>query len=380
LGDGQSEPVLGHPMIRLLRRPNRYFSGTVMWMATIVSYYVTGNAYWVKIRGRDRRVVELWWVPTWMIRPVWPRDGSMFISHYEYRPGGGEVVEVPVEDVVHLRFGIDPDNMRLGLSPLAAVLREVFTDDEAANFTAAILRNMGVPGLVVMPEGDDAPGPDDAEVIKKRFRGLFTGDRRGDVVVMTAPTKIEQFGFSPEQMNLRDLRRIPEERVSAALGVPAVVAGLGAGLDRSTFTNMAEAREMAYESNIIPAQRVIAEELEHQLLVDFEAEPDGFEVCFDLSAVRVLQEDRMKMTQRIVATVGGGVAMLSEGRRELGYPVDASMDVFLRPANLVAVAKGDGSTGDRDDAVTRAVEALLADSDALRALVAPNGNGQPHPE
>jgi hypothetical protein len=33
---------------------------------------------------------------------------------------------------VHFRFGLDPDDPRKGYSPLKSVLREVFTDDEAA--------------------------------------------------------------------------------------------------------------------------------------------------------------------------------------------------------------------------------------------------------
>ena len=53
---------------------------------------------------------------------------------------------------------------------------------------------------------------------------------RGKPHVSTAPIRIEQFGFSPEQMSLKDLRRLPEERISALLGIPAIVAGLGAGL------------------------------------------------------------------------------------------------------------------------------------------------------
>lgn len=381
LPDGQKEPVLAHPMVRLLKRPNRYFSGIVMWMATIVSYYVTGNAYWIKIRATDRSVVELWWVPSWMMSPKWPADGSVFISHYEYRPGGSAKVEIPVSDVVHFRFGLDPANTRLGLSPLASVLREVFTDEEAANFTASILRNMGVPGLVIAPDGDAEVGPAAAAEVKATFKALVTGDNRGDPVVMSSATKIQQFGFSPSQMNVRDLRRIPEERVSAVLGVPAVVAGLGAGLDRSTFTNMGEAREMAYESNIIPAQRVIGDELEHQLLPDFEAKPEGFDVIFDLSDVRVLQEDRMKLTQRTVAAVMGGVMQLGEGRRDMNLPVDATMDVYLRPVNLVEVPADPSLRSEEasaQDRIARAIETVRNDSAALEELLAgatSNGNG-----
>ena len=54
---------------------------------------------------------------------------------------------------MHFRFGLDPENDRKGRSPLAGVLREVFTDDEAANYTASLLRNMGVPGIIVSRRG-----------------------------------------------------------------------------------------------------------------------------------------------------------------------------------------------------------------------------------
>lgn len=338
---GQLDPIVRHPMAQLIRRPNEAFSGRVLWMATVVDFYVTGNGYWLKVRDRYREVVELWWVPSWMITPKWPADGSEFISHYEYRPGGVEAVKVPVDDVVHFRFGLDPDNMRVGLSPLASVLREVYTDDEAARFTAAILKNMGVPGLVVSPDQQGRITRENAEQAKEKFKTLFSGQGRGEPVVMTSATKVEQFGFSPDQLNLRDLRRIPEERVSAVLGVPAVVAGLGAGLDRSTFTNMAEARDMAYESNIIPAQSVFAEELDIQLLPDFEAHPEQFESTFDLTQVRVLQSDRTAQTQRAVANLVGGAATLGETRRELGLPVTPEHEVFYRPVNVTAVPADD---------------------------------------
>jgi hypothetical protein len=120
------------------------------------------------------------------------------------------------------------------------VLREVFTDNEAADFTATLLRNMGVPAC----SSARRRGAVSTRRTRRRRRKAtsetkFHGDRRGEPIVMTGATKVEQFGFSPEQLLLRELRRIPEERITAVLGIPAIVAGLGAGLARSTFTNMA---------------------------------------------------------------------------------------------------------------------------------------------
>jgi len=230
---GTLDPVPLHPLAALLERPNPYYSGPLLWMATVADFNAGGNAYWYKVRSAAGRVVQLWWLPATTIEPYFPQDGSVYIAHYEYKPGGATIA-IPVEDVVHFRFGLDPKNVRKGLSPLASVLREVYADDEAANFGAALLRNLGVPGVVIAP-GAGGVGVDEggAEAIKARFMEKFGGDKRGEPMVLAQPSDVKVLSFSPEQMDLKMLRRLPEERVSAVLGVPAVVAGLGAGLDRS---------------------------------------------------------------------------------------------------------------------------------------------------
>lgn len=272
-----------HELLKLLVRPTPYYSGTIFWSATVLDWFVSGNAYWLKIRDRGGQVAQLWWVPSLLIKPV--GDEETFITEYEYRPNA-EMIPIPPSEIVHFRYGLDPDDPKRGRSPLRSVLKEVFTDDEAATFTATLLRNGGVPGIVVAPDGEHIPNEDDVKATKAYVDQEFGGDKRGTALVMSGPTKVHQFGFSPDQLNLKDLRRIPEERVSAVLGVPAMVAGLGAGLDRSTFTNFREAREAAYEENIIPSQRILAEEVRFQLLPDFEDDPFGYRFGFDLSAVR----------------------------------------------------------------------------------------------
>jgi hypothetical protein len=246
-----------------------------------------------------------------------------------------------------------------------------------------LLRNMGVPGLLVSPDqGDYSPTSDEVDETKTYLRQMFTGDRRGEPLVMTGPTKVTQFGFSPDQLNLKELRRIPEERVTAVLGVPAIVAGLGAGLDRSTFTNMGEAREMAYESCIIPAQRLIGEELRHQLAGDFEPDVERVEVGFDLTKVRVLSEDEERMARRWDLMVKGGWVTVGEGRRAVGLPVDETHDVFLRPLNTTELAADPDkrpAPAPADEQVRKLMAGVLASTreldDALAAGTSRNGNG-----
>jgi phage portal protein BeeE len=243
-------------LLRLLERPNPYFSGVLQWIATIVDLFTSGDAYWIKLRAGPLvtdRVVELWWIPKRMLRPYWEQGSGRFIDYYIYTVDGVEY-RVRTQDVVHFRDGIDPLNPRCGLSKLASLFREIFTDDEAANFTAVLLKNFAVPGVILAPSNTGgALGRVDPEGVKKKYLETFGGDERGTVMALSAPTDVKVLSWSPEQMNLRELRRIPEERITAVLGVSAIVAGLGAGLDRSTFTNFGEARRAAYQESIIPS-------------------------------------------------------------------------------------------------------------------------------
>ena len=337
--DGEWETVNEHPLTMLMNNPNPYYDGLLLQGAKIADLVISGNAYLLKVRSGAGRPVELWWTPSTLMDPKWPDNGNVFISHYDYTPGG-QTVKIAVEDVVHYRLGIDPNNLRKGRSPLQSLLREAFTDDEAANMTASLLKNMGVPGLLISP-AQDSVSQQDADAVKAYVRERTTGDKRGQPMVLTAATKLETFGFNPQQMDLKQLRRIPEERISAVLGVPAIVAGLGAGLDRSTFSNMQEAREMAYESGIIPLQRIVASQTTHQLLSDFEDDLNNKRVSYDTSEIRVLQDDEDKLSTRTIAQVGGGICKITDAQRILGLPVDDSQDFYLRNFTAMPVHSGE---------------------------------------
>ena len=343
--DGQIERVRQGPagagrFLRLMERPNPAWSGALMWMATAIDYYTAGNAYWVKVRSGAGLVQEYWWIPERMMEPRW--EGNDFITYYEQNVDG-EIYKWKPDDVLHFRYGIDPENPRKGRSPLKSVLREIFTDNEAAQFTATLLHNLGVPGVIIAPANTSGPIKGKADVIKSQFKATFGGDNRGDPMVLTSPTEVKVLSWSPEQLNLRDIRKIPEERISAVLGVAAVVAGLGAGLDRSTFNNFGEARKAAYQEAIIPSHRVVAADLENQGLSDFEEEfpADGslLDVFFDWTKASSMLESANELHKRALEAAKAGMITRAQFKRETGRPVDDGDDVFVIANNFTFVAQ-----------------------------------------
>ena len=344
--DGSSQTIMPGSsgpgfMLRLLERPNPYYSGVLQWIATIIDFYTRGNAYWVKIRNEFDRVVELWWIPEGMMRPHWEQGSGRFVDFYIYTVDGVEY-RVDTRNVVHFRDGIDPLNPRKGLSKLASLFREIFTDDEAANFTAVLLKNFAVPGVILAPSNTGGPlGKVDPEAVKKKYIETFGGDDRGGVMAMSSPTEVKVLSWSPQQMNLRELRRIPEERITAVLGVSAIVAGLGAGLDRSTFTNFGEARRAAYQESIIPLQRLLAADLEVQLLVEFaDLDSDPLDIDFDTSKASALQDALDAVWRRMQEAATKGLITRAAFKQGTGQPVTDQDDVYILPNNFTIMPVG----------------------------------------
>src|SRR5215813_12549866 len=241
------ETVQGHPLPRLLAQPNAYYSGAQLWMTSMVDWCWLGESYWRVIPARGGRPAELWWLPWWSCQPEWPADGSEFVSHYRYGFEAQTSMVLPLEQVIHFRHGLDPRNIRHGLPPLRGILQDIWVDQEASLIVGTLLRNMGIPGLILSPKGDAMLGEAEVERIKHYISTRFTGDHRGEPLALGAPTDVSKLGFAPS-----DLRNTAEERASAALGIPAAVVGFGTGLETTKVgATMSEMRKLAWMNGII---------------------------------------------------------------------------------------------------------------------------------
>lgn len=329
-----------HPATELWNNPNPHMTpDNLLWYITW-STHIDGNAYLYKTRNEFGEVIELWPLLPNQVEPVAPTDGSRFISAWRYTANGKENL-LPVEDVIHITLGLDPNNHRRGFAPLKAVLREILGDEEASRFTVALLKNMGVPGVIISPNapGDPGPSQDEADAIKSEYQQKFGGGKRGEPLVLTGPMKVDVVSWSPQALNLMAMHRLPEERVCAVLGVPPIMAQLGAGLERSTFANMDEAGEHFAERKLIPTWRSIEKQLSHGMRNDFEFDQNQF-MRFDTRPVRALQEEMSNLWLRVDRSIRSGWITVADGRRIVGLETRPEDDIYLRPITTAAVPVG----------------------------------------
>ncbi|HEY0072989.1 MAG TPA: phage portal protein [Abditibacteriaceae bacterium] len=322
--------------LQTLRHPHPGRSGRELLDALRFDFHVFGDAYIWKGRAGSGRVVQLWHMPATMIDPRWKENGSDFISCYEYRVNG-EVYAIPVEDIIHIRNGYNPDwQGRKGVGTWHASLREVATDNEAGAIAAYLCKNIGIPGVIVSPKQLGSQGITKMEKaqraeFKEMWRESFTGANRGEPFIQSIPVDITMPGFSLEQMCFGLLRSVPEERLSGAFGIPGAIINLGSAVgDSKTKGGRNDERKQAYENCVIPNNIIFAQALTDGFLAE-EFDTLDYRVWFDLSNVACLKADENELFKTLVQASGGPFLTPNEARTKTGYKPIEGGDTLREP-------------------------------------------------
>jgi HK97 family phage portal protein len=335
--DGNDETVLMHELTVRVKQPNRHFTRSQLFKATLLSYFCDGNAYWWKRRSQAGKPVELWWIPHWLLEPKssddeaeWLEGGDAFISYYEYSVNNKTYRYAPA-DIIHFKEGVDPANYRKGLSPLKALFREICTDNQILTYTYGILKNAGVPSYTMSPDfskGEVDIDEDFATATKRKWRAATSEDNAGDVMILTTPWKLEKLGYSPNDLAIDGIGALGEARIAAAFSIPAVTVGLLVGLrEANAKASHAEAKLQAYESGIMPVQRDFCETLDRHLLPELGDEMR--EYCeFNTSEVAALKENQNEIAKRADDGFRNNVVKLNEARTARGLPIDDALDGY----------------------------------------------------
>jgi hypothetical protein len=345
----------------------------VMWAALLADLKLTGpgrgNAYLHVVRN-DAKFggvpVGLYWMPTALVEPRWDDNNpTVFITHYEYTVNGKKQ-RLEVDEVIHFREVLnDPNNTRKGWSRLNAALREIATDNEAANSVYTIARNKGYGILHITPNAQAAKDggldpkviQEAAPMIEAKIEAKTTGDNRGRSVYHTIPVDFFEPGAKLADLASESLRRIPETRVCAILGIPPGVVKLLSGLERNTMSNATTEERQAWNTGIKPVHGIFEDEIDFKLLPMFEPNPENFAFKFDTSGVEALKPDLKMAADTWVPVFKANVMKRSQIQERLGLVVDDQNDGYFsevgglpdnQPGQPAALGAATGRDADTD--------------------------------
>lgn len=340
--DGTYEEIPNHPVTELLNNPNPWYDWSTMLSGCIISEVCGrgGSSYLYKHRSQGSLIIGLEYIPHYAVRPVTKQGTPQFIDYYALTIAGG-IVQVPVEDMIQQRYGpMNPMFPQESFGPIEAALMEVVTDKQAANFTAALIRNVGVTPHLISPALKDVDGTEivfnreQREQIAQVWEEKITGDNRGKPLISPIPIKVDNLSFSPSDMNLEAIRNITEERICAALRIPPGVLNLGTGLENSNnrASHESTARQAARDC-IKPYMKRKGQQLTRALIPELGNE--GEEIAFRVDAIEALQDDKSETAKRLTTACGGAYMTVNEARAKEGLsPIDGGDDIRSASAQL----------------------------------------------
>ena len=335
--DPKAEPLLVHPLLDLWRAPNPYHTTFHMVSAVIKNAADTGHSFILLGTNASDRIDGLYYAPSQAMQMLvdaetgagWPVGWRFFHGGIA---GRGASVDIPAYRVIHIQWEIDPLNTRASRGAGATLALDVVADSLSRDWTATQMDN-GIAGVGIALGGLDVRAKDAAEKAKE-FQQQLGGGNRGENVVVPQGSSFSRIGATARDLEMRSLSRLPEERISSVLGVPAMAVGLGAGLDRSTFTNYREALRAGFENGVIPIARLLAEAVTRQLLWQPDFDPQRrYRFVFDHSELAVLQEAQGELSARIVSQWTAGLIDRAKALEELGYePAAEDAGVYAGPS------------------------------------------------
>jgi HK97 family phage portal protein len=334
------ERVQGHPLSRLLMRPNPLEDGASFWGNWIASEDIFGEAYAEIERNAMGQPVRLWRLNPLFIKPVAGKgkDGSP-VRAYEYTMGG-YTVTLRAEDVL-VRRKTDLTNSFFGLSPLLIASSACDMDLALTDFTRALFNNGGVPsGILNYLDGELKET--EAEAVRQKFNSKYGrgGRGQGGVVVLDTRMEYQKVGVNVGEYSSQELKIEAETRICMVFGVPPLLIGALAGLVHSnTRAGQEETQKEFWTNTMSPLFKSLRIFLTWNLLPEFSAieliEAEKIRVNWDMSQVMALQEDTDKRHDRARKNMEAGGITLNEFRAVIGEAPDPQGDYYIRKSIVI---------------------------------------------
>ena len=358
VSDTERQRLTGVPLTATLERPDTAMTRS-RWTDTLVKdLAIYDAAYFVKVRGENGRLALVRVSPA-AIELL----GENYLVPTGYRVRGTHgTVDFTRDQVIDIH-GYNPDDARRGLSPIET-LRRVLAEQAAAgryreNFWSNSAR-MG--GVIERP----MTAPTWSGEARARFRAEFEAGYTGAAASGRTVVLEEGMTYRPVSYSARDAQylesfQLSREIVATAYGIPVGLLGLGA----TTYASLTEQHRQLYADCLAPWLTRIQEELEAQLLPEFDVPEDTY-LEYNLSAK--LSGSFAEQASVLMSSTGAPYLTRNEARARLNLPPMDGADELVVPLNVLVGGQAAPSDSVSDE---RILDGFLSDAPAAKGAIEP---------
>jgi HK97 family phage portal protein len=319
-----------HPMQKLLEVPSGYRPGaearTSFWRSIWLDFLLYDRVCMVKIRNPDtNNPVALVRVP-----PVWysPWGNDYWRPSHIRIIGNRGFDNIPIEDCVYWH-GYDPVDPRIGVSPMIT-LRSMLEEESAGSaWRRRFWENNAQPSMVVTRPMES---PDWAEGARDRFmESLRAAANRGKPLMLEEGMTAESAdAFNPKSTEYVSSKQFTREEVLRVYNMP-----MGLFEANVVGSNLGQYRSMLYAETLAPLLARGTDELQDQLLSEYEADPYSAGIYIDPAIEEKMRGNITEQIEMITRATGAPVMLRSEGRDMLNLPFVEGTDELITPLNVL---------------------------------------------
>lgn len=302
------EKLEGHPLSKMLAKPNPVFSRVDIFELLISWGQLSGESY-LKMIKSGNHTVEIWPISPDRLAPIPSKDAGKLIDGYEFTDKNGtkrKSEEFTEENIIHFRL-LDPSNPLHGIGPLQAAAKAVDADNEQANWNKSAMQNRGVLDGIFSFDRDLDPATFDA--IRQKLKEMFGGSRNARAPgVIGSNAKYQQLSITPAEMDFLNSRKFNREEIATIFGIPAQLLG---SQESSTYNNFTAAMRILWELTLIPMLDDLADSFNLHLASELGS---GLRICYDLSGVSALRESEIEKGEiaKVYFDMGIPVSILND--------------------------------------------------------------------
>lgn len=339
ISDTDRERLAEHGLAMLLATPLPAFAKVTRYrlvealMSDLGIYF---NAYWLKLR-QDGQMAGLLRLP-----PVFTEvEGGLIPTKYRLTIGGKRW-EFPPDEVVHFR-GYNPENAVAGLSPLETLRRVLAEEHASGKNREGMWQNAArIQGIIQRPAEAPEWSPTARERFRSEFEQLYSGsDNAGKTAVLEDGMEWVEAQFDAQEMEYLGARKLNREECARSYHIPLPMVGI---LDHATFSNIEEQHKNLYQDSLGPWLKLIEQDVELQLLPEFE---DTERVYTEFNIAEKMRGSFEEQAQGLQTSVGRPWMTANEARARMNLPsLDGDADRLVTPLNVIV----GGQASPRDSA------------------------------
>jgi len=302
-----------HPLLDLLRRPNRRQAGAAFLESLYGHLLVAGNAYAEAVTV-DGAVRELHVLRPDRMKVVPGPDG--WPEAYEYSVGGRTVRFADRGDglapILHLTL-FHPLDDHYGFAPLEAAQMALDIHNAAGAWNKALLDNSARPSgaLVYRTERGGNLSKEQFDRLKNELEENFQGAAHaGRPLLLEGGLDWKAMGLTPKDMDFLEAKNGAAREIALAFGVPPMLLGIPGD---NTYSNYREANRVLWRQTVLPLAGRTAEALGAWLGPAF---GEGLRLWYDADQIDALSGDREALWARVGAA---GFLTVNEKRAAVGY-------------------------------------------------------------